>query len=193
MAALAALAPAESLSAQIVRAGRGGDTTRRVESIVPTSGAPGSEVAVKSGSMPAITPIRIGFGATTGFEALDMILTSEAGEFSTRAVVPEWASWDRAYRFIVFDVYFRPIALSEPFYATSKEGLVYREGRINRSSASCVTITQINGEVHALTGADTAQLRTGTTAGVEGSIAGSSPCATSGILIRITRIHARRP
>ena len=148
-------------------------------------------MAVKSGSMPAITPIRLGFGATTGFEALEMILTSEAGEFSTKALVPEWASWDRAYRFIVFDVYFRPIALSDPFYATSKEGLVYREGRVNRPSASCVTITQLNGEVHALAGADTAQLRTGASAGIEGTIVGPTTCSP-GILIRITRVHSRQ-
>jgi hypothetical protein len=191
LVALAGMAHfASAAEAQQLRHGSsGGEITRKVDSILPRSGAPGSTVRVKSGSMPSITPIRVGFGATAGFEELRMLLTSLDGEFSMSATVPSWATWDKSYRFIVFDAYFRPVAMSAPFYATNSDGLLYREGTVSRENPACVTLRELNGEIHALSG-ELAALKTGDYARIEGTFGGDSGCST-GIAIKVTRIRPR--
>ncbi len=186
LAIAASLLFATDAAAQLQRS-FGNSAARKVDSIIPRSGPVGTEVRVKSGAMPAVTPLRIGFGAFAGFEAFDMILSSEKGEFSMYATVPQWASWDKTYRFIVFDVYFQPIAISEPFYATTPDGLIYRRGTVSRDNPQCVTVKELNGEIHSLTG-ELASLKTGDNIGVEGAFAGPSTCA-SGAAIRVTRIR----
>jgi len=186
LAIAAAMLLAPELPAQIQRV-RSNSAARTVDSIIPRSGPVGTEVLVKSGAMPAITPLRVGFGAFAGFEAFDMVLSSDKGELAMKATVPQWASWDRSYRFIVFDVYFQPIALSEPFYATTADGLLFRQGIVSREDPQCVTVKEKTGEVHSLTG-DIASLKTGDNVSVEGVFAGMSTCA-SGAVIRVTRVR----
>ena len=124
---------------------------RRIDTIRPTSGPPGTLVHVQTEDMPVITPIRVGIGAMrTGFEAFDELLTGQEGEFALTVEVPQWASWDRVHRFIVFDIYFQPIALSDYFHVTNFEGLVRREGRIRRSSAECAELEDSEGLLYAL-------------------------------------------
>jgi hypothetical protein len=165
--------------------------TRVVDSMAPRSGPVGTDVNLRAMSMPAITPVRLGFGAATGFEELGMLLTTETGVLTVGAKVPEWATWDRSYRFIVFDVYFRPIALSDPFYVTSQDGMVLREGTVRRPATSCVTLTQMNGETITLVG-DTASLTNDVRVAVEGTVVGptAAPCP-AGVTIRITRVRPR--
>jgi hypothetical protein len=126
--------------------------TRRLQSISPRSGPPGTVVTVASALMPHITPVRVGMGATRiGFEALAELLTSVNGDFSVNVTVPEWARWDRNHRFILFDFYFNPIAASDAFYVTDAEGRMRREGQIS-AAGSCPAIEDTDGERFALVG-----------------------------------------
>ena len=68
---------------------------RRVKSVLPKSGAPGTEVTLRSDGLPAITPLRIGIGATHfGFEEIGQVMTDQTGALSLTVVVPTWARQD---------------------------------------------------------------------------------------------------
>ncbi len=124
---------------------------RRIDTISPTSGPPGTLVRVETEDMPVITPIRVGIGAMrTGFEAFDELLTGQEGEFAVSVEIPQWAAWDRVHRFIVFDIYFQPIALSDYFHVTNYEGLVRREGSIRRLTGECAELEDTEGLQYAL-------------------------------------------
>lgn len=143
-------AEAQSLAASDVNMGT---IDRRIERISPKSGAPGTAVRVDTQDMPVITPIRVGIGAArTGFEAFQELLTGDEGEFDVTVEVPAWAVWDRVHVFIVFDIYFRPIALSDAFHVTDERGMVRRTGRIERRSPECTVMRDIDGVQYALTG-----------------------------------------
>jgi hypothetical protein len=186
LAILLALGTPEPMLAQVagtrVQAPGADRITRRLQSISPRSGPPGTVVTVASALMPHITPVRVGMGATRiGFEALAELLTSVDGDFSVNVTVPEWARWDRNHRFILFDFYFNPIAASDAFYVTDAEGRMRREGEVS-SEARCPAIRDTDGELFALLGDSASIARypvgarvvvTGTF--VEGSTCGDTP------------------
>lgn len=123
---------------------------RLIERVDPQVGRPGDSIHLSSGNMPSMTAIRIGLGvANVGFEELTDLVTSEDGAFEARVEVPHWAQRDRVYRFILFDLYFRPIALSPPFHVTDDAGLVQREGRVEERDG-CLRLTDIDEVVYAL-------------------------------------------
>lgn len=139
-----------------------GAIQRKIELIYPRSGPPGTVVRVNTEDMPVITPIRVGIGAAqAGFEAFQELMTGQEGEFDVSVEVPEWASWDRVHLFIVFDIYFRPIALSDAFHVTNDEGLVRRTGRVTHRDDGCSILRDIDGIQYALLGED------GTVEGIE--------------------------
>ena len=140
---------AQSPSGRQVRTER---IERRIDSINPNSGPPGTLVHVATADMPVTTPIRVGLGAIrTGFEAFGELMTGQEGEFAVTVEIPEWATWDRVHRLIVFDIYFQPIALSDFFHVTDAEGLVHREGRMRRTSSMCADFEDAEGLSYALT------------------------------------------
>jgi hypothetical protein len=130
-----------------------GAIERRIELIDPKSGPPGTVVRVNTEDMPVITPIRVGIGAArVGFEAFQELMTGNEGEFDVTVTVPEWASWERVHVFIVFDIYFRPIALSDAFHVTNQDGLVRRIGRVSHRDDGCSILLDIDGVQYALVG-----------------------------------------
>jgi hypothetical protein len=156
VALVLACGAAEQVAAQVagsrVQAPGADRITRSLQRIAPTSGPPGTVVTVGSALMPHLTPVRVAMGATRiGFEALAELLTSATGEFEVAVTVPEWARWDRNHRFILFDFYFNPIAVSESFVVTDEQGRVRREGTVTREG-SCLVIHDTDGEVFALSG-----------------------------------------
>jgi hypothetical protein len=85
----------------------------RIATFSPSSGPPGTTVAVKWEYLPAITPMRIGVGAQrVGFEVLKEVLSNDKGEFADTIKIPDWASTNRPVMLIVFDFYFNPLAIS---------------------------------------------------------------------------------
>jgi len=162
---------------------------RRVESMVPGSGAPGTTVTLRTGGLPHVTPLRIGVGAVRfGFEEVGQVLSSEKGEISLEVTVPSWARRDLTHRFIVFDFYFVPIALSEVFYVTDADGLLLREGTLVRAGPRCQALRSDDGLTYSLAG-DVSRFKVGSRVVVEGRIARSSAC-TDGITIEIVRLTA---
>lgn len=149
-----ALAPdtatAQSMNASDVNMGA---IERKIELIYPKSGPPGTVVRVNTEDMPVITPIRVGIGAAqAGFEAFQELMTGQEGEFDVSVEVPEWASWDRVHLFIVFDIYFRPIALSDAFHVEDERGMVRRTGRVTHRDDGCSILRDIDGVQYALLG-----------------------------------------
>lgn len=153
------------------------DIERRVDLVEPTSGPPGTRVRVASGEMPSITPIRVGLGGMrSGFESLLDVLTTMDGEFDVTVALPQWASWDRVHRFVVFDIYFAPIALSELFHVTNAEGLVRREGTVHRGPGGCLFLKDLDGISYALRGGPPEVVRVGADVAVEARIADGGTC-----------------
>jgi len=185
---MAALATPSAVDAQVGRRRISGTIDRPIDSISPRIGPVGQVVRVASGEMPSITPIRVGIGAMrVGFEAYEELLTSMDGEFATTVTVPAWATWDRVHRFIVLDIYFAPIALSEPFHVTDERGMVRREGHVLSTSPQCAVFEDLDGLGYALVGSAVAGLEADAEAIVEGRIM-ERPACEQELSIEIARV-----
>lgn len=153
-----------------------GRLQRSIDRIEPSLGAPGAEIVVSSGEMPSMTGLRLGLGAANvGFEELTDFVTTEEGDFSATITVPDWAERDRVHRFIVFDLYFRPIALSGPFHVTDADGLVEREGRVE-AGGGCLRLVDVDEVEYALEGATEAMPPPGSSITLVGRIREGSTC-----------------
>ena len=149
---------------------------RRIESMSPRSGPPGTVVTLRSTNMPVITPVRIGVGALRfGFEEVAQVMTSNRGVLSLTVEVPEWAQRDLIHRFIVFDFYFHPIALSDIFHVTDADGMVVRRGQLTAEGVECPALRGDDGLLYTLTG-DLADNKAGDEVIVEGRLAETSMC-----------------
>ncbi len=163
---------------------------RRIESMSPRSGPPGTVVTLRSTNMPAITPVRIGVGALRfGFEEVAQVMTSDRGVLSITVDVPEWAQRDLIHRFIVFDFYFNPIALSDIFHVTDADGMVLRRGQLTAEGVECPALRGDDGVLYTLTGS-LAEFKAGDEVIVEGRIAETSMCM-QGTTIQVVRIEER--
>tara|TARA_B100000686_G_scaffold44261_2_gene46818 strand:- start:135224 stop:135802 length:579 start_codon:yes stop_codon:yes gene_type:complete len=155
------------------------NVSRRIDSFSPGIGRAGTTVTLTTGGMPAITPVRIGIGATqVGFEEIGQALTTERGELTIDVEIPDWADPSFAHVFIVFDFYFAPIALSSEFFVLGPDGNVSREGRIMNDVPECEAPALLtdDGILYALTG-DLKEFVAGDRVAVEGKISSSSLCA----------------
>jgi len=163
---------------------------RTPPTISPRSGSRGTDVTVSAIHLPAITPVQIGIGAIgTGFEVLEQLMTSPEGEITHTVQVPQWVTMDRSHVFIVFDIYFRPLSMSDPFHVTDRNGLMSRSGRISRRDARCTTLLGDDDQLYALEG-DVRGLRTDDEVVIEGALAAESGC-DQGTAVDVVRI--RRP
>ena len=150
--------------------------SRRIESIRPRTGPAGTRVSINTGGLPAITPTRIGLGAAQfGFEEIGQELTTERGRIDMSVTVPEWAHLDRPTVFIVFDFYFRPLALSNYFHATDENGILTRRGQLIHVGEPCSVLFGEFGDVYALDG-EQGDWEEGTEVVVQGILSESSPC-----------------
>ena len=164
---------------------------RRVEFMSPRSGPPGTVVTLRSTNMPAVTPVRIGVGALRfGFEEVAQVMTSNRGVLSTTVEVPQWAQRDLIHRFIVFDFYFVPIALSDIFHVTDTDGMVLRRGQLTNEGVECPTLRGEDGVLYTLIG-DIAELEAGDEVTVEGTLPDAAICM-QGTTIQVARIRGGR-
>jgi hypothetical protein len=133
-------------------------------------GSPGTQVTVRGRDLPGVTPVHVGIGGIRlGFEDLSLDLTDEFGELEVSVEVPDWAQPNRIHRFIIFDVYFRPIAYSKEFYVTDAEGLIWRRGEITHRNTRCAVLVTSEGEDYVLVG-DVKMLRIGAEYNVGGRV-----------------------
>lgn len=123
-----------------------------------------------------------------GFEEIGQVLTNERGEFSLAVTVPPWARRDLTHRFIVFDYYFVPIALTDMFHVTDAEGVVSREGVLADVRSGCPALRADDGLVYGLS-ADRIPFKEGARVVVEGKIAEVPACPrpTTLAVLRITK------
>ena len=168
----------------------------RVTTVLPRSAAPGDEVTVRARLLPAVTPVQISFGGTrSGFEVVAQVMTAVSGELAERITVrvPKWAERDQTYLFIVVDMYFKPLAASDVFHVTDRDGRLLRRGRITDEAAPCQALRGEDGELYYLTGR-IGEWATGDAVTVEGTIAASATCR-DGTTIQVSRIQrgARHP
>ena len=165
--------------------------SRRIESLSPRSGRAGTVVTLRATGMLAITPVRIGIGATeVGFEEIGQALTTERGELSSTVTVPSWTRPDLTHVFIVFDFYFNPIAVSDEFFWLAPDGTVVRQGRITNEVGDCSGLGLLTdqGVLYTLVG-DLSGFEAGDRVIVEGGIAESTPCPQSAT-IEVLRIRS---
>lgn len=131
-----------------------GGPVARVLEVTPRLGPPGTSVTVKAIGMPSLTPVQLALGATGGFEALALALTSIDGEVEGVLAVPDWAKRDETHRFIAFNLYFTAILAESPiFHVTDADGVVVRQGEVGRIGATCLTLEGDDEERYRLTGA----------------------------------------
>lgn len=189
----AVLAPARA-EAQDPRPGRtraaADSAARRVVLISPRVGPPGTEVTIRPLYLPGVTPVVISIGGTrSGFEELAQTITDVDGNLvgTTTFRVPDWAERDRNYAFMVMDIYFRPLALSEVFFVTGPDGTVLREGWITDEGMACTSFRGDGGELYTLSG-DTGAAKVGDRVVVEATVAESSDCPR-GTPLRVVRIR----
>jgi hypothetical protein len=92
--------------------------------------------------------------------------------------------------FIVFDIYFVPIAVSDEFYVLAADGTVVREGRITNPVGECISpgLLTNQGMLYTLVG-DLVGFEAGDRVIVEGGVAESTLCP-QGATIEVLRIRA---
>ncbi len=181
-------ARAAAAQAEVVE---GHEPSRRIESVRPRTGPAGTRVSINTGGLPAITPTRIGLGAAQfGFEEIGQEMTTERGRIDMTVTVPEWAHLDRPTVFIVFDFYFRPLALSNYFHATDENGILTRRGQLIHVGEPCSVLFGEFGDVYALDG-EPGEWEEGTEVVVQGVLSESSPCLHE-TTISVRRIQPAR-
>jgi len=158
------------------------DSVRARDSIfTPRSGPTGTVVSVETHSLPAVTPVYLSMGATrSSFEVLTQLLTDEMGSMTATIPVPDWATSDRTHFFVVVDVYFRPLAVSDGFHVTEPDGTLSRRGVIGRDGR-CLTLREEgeSQEHYALTGDGLQELAAGQEVWVEGELIDATDCGTA--------------
>lgn len=119
----------------------------------PRSGPPGTVVTLHVGDLPIAAPLRVGVGSRYGFEEVGWVMSDDSGAFTFDLVIPASASLDVASFLIVFDPYFRPIGLTDPFHVTGPDGTLRRNGRITGVDGPCPLLRAADGMRYALVGA----------------------------------------
>ena len=166
----------------------------RVAIFSPTSGPPGTEVSVQWESLPAVTPMRLGVGALRlGFEVLKDILSDNRGGLSETIRIPDWAESSRPLMLVVFDFYFRPLAISSGFQVTEPDGTLSREGRVGENSARCTVLQGESGASYFLIG-EMAELQPNDRVTVIGTLADPTVCGggEDAVTIRVSQVRRGR-
>ncbi|MDH3269990.1 MAG: hypothetical protein OEN56_01580 [Gemmatimonadota bacterium] len=185
-AILAVFGPA-CLSAQAHPTSVAPEEIRRIQSISPQSGPPGTLVSVSTLNLPLEARVHVGVGAMgRGFEALTEAEQGRWGEIAVRVEVPADSPWDRPIVFIAFNAIFAPIGMSDPFHVTNDEGLVRRTGEVTSKSDDCVLFMDRDGYTYELTG-PTNELQVGVEVRIDGVFFNTGPCS-GGPTIGVSRI-----
>lgn len=161
---------------------------RRIQSISPQSGPPGTLVSVSTLNLPYEARVHVGVGAMgQGFEALTEAEQGRLGEIAVRVEVPRTVSWDRPIVFVAFNAIFAPIGMSDPFHVTDDEGRVRRRGEVVSRTGDCVMFRDQDGYEYELTG-ETEGLEPGVPVRIDGVFFNTGPC-TDGPSIGVSAIR----
>lgn len=165
------------------------DALRRIQSVDPMSGPPGTMVQIYTENLPVQARVHVGVGAIgSGFEALAEAHQEQWGEVTASVAVPDYTSWEQPVVFIIFNGIFSPIGISDPFHVTNADGLIRRRGEITVEGAGCVTMRDADSFLYSLTG-DVDRLEPGDEVVVEGRITETSTCM-QGSTLQVVRVVA---
>ena len=185
--ALLCVFAAES-AAQHPEAAIGTDSLRRIQSVEPLSGPPGTTVRIYSENLPLQARLIVGVGAVrAGFEEIGYARQQEFGEVSATVQLPSSVTWERPVYFILFNGIFSPVGLSEPFHVTTPDGRVRRTGRIERVEGACATLRDEDDVVYGLAGS-LGQVRVGEAVVVEGRYSEDDSCGQAST-IEVVRVE----
>jgi len=175
--AACALVASEPLHAQAHPSATAPEEIRRIQSISPQSGPPGTVVSVSTLNLPYEARVHVGVGAMgQGFEALTEAEQGRLGEIAVRVEVPADVPRDRPIVFVAFNAIFAPIGMSDPFHVTDEEGRVRRIGEVISREEGCVMFRDQDGYEYELTGA-TDDLPAEGTVRVDGVFFNTGPCS----------------
>ncbi|MEQ8330408.1 MAG: hypothetical protein RH859_08115 [Longimicrobiales bacterium] len=140
------------------------------------SGPPGTPVTLSATDLYPEESYRIAIGATAfGFEELEWVMTDANGELSVDVVIPEWGRNDLIHRFILNDLYQKPVGFSGLFHVTDADGNVRREGTIADVAGRGLELIGVDGITYALAG-DLTGFAEGAEVVVEGSVVDHCDC-----------------
>ena len=92
--------------------------------------------------------------------------------------------------FLVFDAYFRELAITRPFHVTDLDGKVLRQGQIPSREAACTTLLDEDGVSYSLVG-ELAGIERGDQVVLEGKLDPTTGCAQA-TTIDVTRVYQDR-
>lgn len=169
------------------------EAVRHIQTVIPRSGPPGTQVTVETLNLPLEARVHVGVGATDdGFVSLAEVQQDELGAISASVAIPDRATWRQAIVFIAFNGIFAPIGRSHPFHVTDERGWIHREGAVTERSAACVRFRDRDGFEYALVG-DIDALVTGATVVVEGKYIETSVCGDVLDTIEVSVSGAKGP
>lgn len=145
-------------------------------SFSPRTGPRGTSVTLSVQDLPVAAPLRVGVGSRFGFEEVGWVMSDNDGTFTFELTIPAGARLDVANYLIVFDPYFRPIGITEPFHVTDADGMIHRRGTLIGLGTPCLSLLASDGMRYALFGnvgspTDSAEVA------VAGTISDRSPCS----------------
>ena len=184
--------PQVPLSAQAHITASAIDSLRKIQSIEPRTGPPGTEVEIYTENLPLQGKVVLGVGAiNAGFEALAEAQQGALGEVGGTVTIPMSATWDRAIVLITFNGNFAPTALSDPFHPTNAEGRILRAGVLTEEGEGCPAMRDGDGYFYTLVG-ELGDLKAGDRIAVEGTFSATGECS-QGETIRVERLHDPGP
>ena len=140
------------------------------------TGAPGSVVTVSTFDLAPDQSYRIAIGALGfGFEELGWVMADADGNLSVEVEIPHWAPNDAIHRFILNDLYQRPMGFSGLFHVTDAEGDVQREGRVAASGDGGLLLIGVDEVSYVLEG-DVGGLVPGSEVVIDGPVVDSCEC-----------------
>jgi len=162
------------------------DSLRHIQSTIPLSGPPGTEVTIFSENLRLEARIWIGVGQIgSGFEVIGEGTQGQWGAVNATARIPLSATWDRPVVLIVLNGIFSPVALSDPFHVTDENGMIRRSGSFVTAPGPCPAMRDDDGYLYFLSGA-VGDVRIGDLLTVEGRYTESGECG-EGSLIQVVR------
>jgi len=163
------------------------DSLRHIQSAIPLSGPPGTEVEIFTENLQLEARIWFGVGRVgAGFEVVSEGTQGQWGAVRGTALIPPTASWDQPLVLIVLNAVFSPVALSAPFHVTDEEGNVRRSGSFATDSARCPILRDGDGYLYYLSGA-VGEVRLGDVLTVEGRYSEMSDCGEGGSIEVVRR------
>jgi hypothetical protein len=161
------------------------DQIRKLPNLSAHGGPPGTMVTVSIGDMLIGDSLEIGFGSFVEHQILGGGKVDRAGAFKGTFTVPADATLGSHFVFVA-QAAGSPVAISDPFIVTRKDGTFTLRGQIADVNGPCKVMKGTYDETYALTG-KIGSPNVGAHVTVEGKLAAASPC-TQPVVIDVATV-----